>query len=239
VSPDVERIVVAGGDGTINEVLNGLDDPLRTPLVHLATGTANQVHRDLGLPWSISGMVDVVERGKVLRVDMGLVGERRFLTLLTAGFDAKVTEQLGKRRPKRLGYTGYFMPIMRALREYRPIGLRVTVDGCAAVTGQLAMVLKVRHYGGFFIFSDRAQLDSGCFEVVVLPHGSVPGLFKYAMSAVLGRMKHCRDVLCLKGGRVHIESDEPVPVQVDGDYFGTTPVDAVIVPASVSMVAPA
>ena len=224
VGPNVERLVVAGGDGTINEVLNGVDDPLRVPIVHLPTGTANMLHRDLGLPASLSSLADVLESGTVRRVDMGLVGERRFLMLLTAGFDAAVTEQLRRRRPTRLGYTGYFMPIVRTLMVYRPIRLRVTVDEGATVTGYLAMILNVRHYGGYFVFSDRARLDSGCFEVVVMPDGNVPELFRYAVRAFLRNMRRCRDVVCLSGRRVRIESDEPVSVQVDGDYFGTTPV---------------
>jgi len=169
---------------------------------------------------------------------MGLVGDRRFLLLLSAGFDAAVTEQLRRHRPKRLGYTGYFMPIVRALLEYRETKLHVTVDDGPPVVGQVAMVLNVRYYGGYFVFSDRARLDSGCFEVVVIPDGSVPNLFRYAVSALFRRMRYCQDVVCFRGRRVRIESEEPVFVQVDGDYFGTTPVDVELVPAGVAVVAP-
>lgn len=238
VGPNVERLVVAGGDGTINEVLNGMDDPLRVPIVHLPTGTANMLHRDLGLPASTVGLADVVENGTVCHVDMGLVGERRFLMLLSAGFDAAVTEQLRRRRPTQLGYTGYFMPIVRALLEYRPVKLRITVDKADTLTGYLAMVLNVRHYGGYFVFADRARLDSGSFEVAVLRNGSVPGLFGYAVCAFLRTMKQCRDVIYLSGRHVQIESEEPVSVQVDGDYFDTTPVTVSLVPASVAVVVP-
>jgi len=112
------------------------------------------------------------------------------------------------------------------------------VDDGPPIVGQVAMILNVRYYGGYFVFSDRARLDSGCFEVVVIPDGGVPTLFRYALSALFRRMRYCRDIVCFRGRRVRIESEKPVFVQVDGDYFGTTPVDVQLVPASVAVVAP-
>ena len=93
-----DRLVVVGGDGTLNEVLNGLPDPSRIPLTQLATGTANLLAHDLRLPFSVSGMTRLLENGSVRRLDMGLARDRRFLLVVSAGFDAMVTHEVQANR---------------------------------------------------------------------------------------------------------------------------------------------
>src|SRR5204862_2064920 len=79
---DVDRLVVAGGDGTLNEVLNGPCDPSRTPIALLPMGTANVLARELGLPREPVEIAAMIDGGAIRRLDMGLVGERRFLMVV-------------------------------------------------------------------------------------------------------------------------------------------------------------
>jgi YegS/Rv2252/BmrU family lipid kinase len=238
VSSDVERLVVAGGDGTINEVLNGLRDPSAVPLVLLASGTANMPARDLGLRAGPEATAELVSDGEVRMLDMGLVGDRRFLSVLSAGFDAAVTKVLHERRGKKLGYVGYSSPIIRAALRHRPVELEVIVDGGDPIKGKVVMLLKVRNYGGFFVFADDARPDSGCFHVRVFPEGSIASLLRYALAGLSRRTESLGDVVKLTGRTVRIESEHPVPVEIDGDYFGITPVTATIKPAAVPVIAP-
>ncbi|MGO8881259.1 MAG: diacylglycerol/lipid kinase family protein [Desulfomonilaceae bacterium] len=110
IGADLQRIVIAGGDGTVNEVLNGLLDPSIVPIVHLATGTANMLARELGLPTSVSETAGLVETGRILPVDMGVVSGRRFLLVASVGFDSFVTLQMTEMRRQFLGYRGYLIP---------------------------------------------------------------------------------------------------------------------------------
>ena len=122
VDGTVDRLVVAGGDGTVNEVINGLADPSRIPLLHLPTGTANQLARTLGLPPVPEALVAILEQGNVRRIDLGLANDRRFLLLVSAGFDAKVAAEVKKVRGDKLGYAGYALPLLKAAAEHLRAG---------------------------------------------------------------------------------------------------------------------
>jgi diacylglycerol kinase (ATP) len=238
IGPEVERLVVVGGDGTINEVLNGLRDPSRVPLLHMAAGTANMLARDLGLPTDPGRLAELLERGGIRRIDMGIIGGRRFLLLVSTGFDAMVTEEIRKHRGKTLGYLGYARPILRVISRYRPADLEILVDRNRKLTGTNVMVLNVRHYGGYFVFSETALLDSGHFDVCVFHGRGIVDLIRYGIAGFLKRVSKLPDVTRLSCTRVSISSRKPFPVEVDGDYFGTTPVDIEIKPSAVPVVVP-
>jgi diacylglycerol kinase (ATP) len=238
IRADVERLVVAGGDGTINEVLNGLPDPSAVPLVPLASGTANMLATDLSIPTQPEALAELVDTGKVRRLDMGLAGDRRFLSLISAGFDAAVTQVLHERRGKKLGYVGYSSPIVRAALRHRPVELEVTVDGGDSIVGKGAMILKARNYGGYFVFAEDACRNSGCFHVRVFSHSSLAAVLRYALAGLARRAARLGDVVKMTGLTIRIESADPVPVEIDGDYFGTTPVTATLEPVLVPVLSP-
>jgi diacylglycerol kinase family enzyme len=231
---DLERIVVAGGDGTVNDVLNGLDDPSRIPLAHLAYGTANMLARELRIPSDPDALAALVESGGFRRLDLGTAGQRRFLMVASSGFDAMVTRAVSRTRRGTLGYPGYVRPILRALREYRAPRLRVTVDGAEPLPGALAIVSNIRNYGGILSVADRARPDSGVLDVCVFSGERVGDLVRYGLAGLLRRVSRLPDVHYRTGRRIAIESEEPAAVQIDGDYRGTTPlsigVEAAVVP---------
>ena len=164
---DLDRIVVAGGDGTVNDILNGLEDPSRIPLAHLAYGTANMLARELRIPREPSALAALVERGTCRRLDLGRAGSRRFLLVASSGFDAMVTRAISRTRRGTLGYPGYARPILHALRRYRAPQLCVSVDGAEPLPGALAIVSNIRNYGGIFSVANRARPDSGVLDVCV------------------------------------------------------------------------
>lgn len=239
IGPEFERIVIAGGDGTINEVINGLKNPSRIPALHLATGTANMLTRDLGLPREHYELVKLMENGNTLYADLGKIGNRLFLLILSAGFDAGVAERLALNRPKTLGYFGYAKPILSAIVNYRPVSMKVIVDDGPEIEAASVMLLKVRHYGGYFIFSHSAAMDSGDFEIIALQKGGIPQLIKYAFAGLFKQTYRLTGVTKVKGKRVVIKSDEPVPVQIDGDYLGKTPITAEISDKKMALISPA
>jgi diacylglycerol kinase (ATP) len=230
----LDCIVVAGGDGTVNDVLNGLEDPSRIPLAHLAYGTANMLARELAIPRDPEALVSLVERGAWRRIDLGRAGSRRFLLVASSGFDAMVTRAISRTRRGTLGYPGYARPILGALRGYRAPELCVQVDGAAPLVGSLAIVSNIRNYGGIFSVADRARPDSGVLDVCVFSGEGVWDLARYAFAAARKRVSRLPDVAYRTGRRIVIQGREPTAVQIDGDYRGTTPlgieVDASVVP---------
>jgi diacylglycerol kinase family enzyme len=203
----LDRLVVAGGDGTLNEVMNGLRDPGKLVLAQLPLGTANLLGKEFGLP----------------RAAPELSTLRRFLAVASCGFDAMVTEAIGRARTGRLGYRGWIAPILRTLRHYRPPALRVRVDEQPELRGGLFIASNVKTFGGLFSLPDQASPESGVLQVCVFEGGRITDLTRYAVSGLLGRVARLGDVVFTTGRRITIDSDEPVPLEVDGDSCGTTP----------------
>jgi YegS/Rv2252/BmrU family lipid kinase len=236
----VDCIVAAGGDGTLNEVVNGLADPSRTPLVPLALGTANMLAGALGIPPTPAAVAAVIERGSVRRIDLGLVGASRFLGVAGVGFDAMVTEAVRRTRRGTLGYPGYALPILRTLAGYSAPRLHVRLDGGAPQTCGFAIVAKLRNYGGLFAVTPDAEPDSGRLHLCMFRDASIPGLVRIVLPAWRGALAERGDCVVTSAERIEIDSDGPAPVavQLDGDAWGTTPIAITLSPRVVPMLVP-
>ncbi|MEX2213743.1 MAG: diacylglycerol kinase family protein [Phycisphaeraceae bacterium] len=272
---DLDRLIVAGGDGTLNEVLNGLVDPSRVPIVQMPVGTANVLVRELGLPWKPAGVAEIVESGRVRLVDMGeirmvadedtnqsasqsdvgptltrpLPGREgsleqtsaswtRFLVVMSVGFDSMVIEDIHRNRKGKLGFFGYMKPIWRTIRRYTPPVITVRVDGQAMERGAMVVVANARNYAGLFTVAEKAAMDSGVLDVCVLPRGKVRSLVRFAWAAWRRKLSRVSGVQSLQGRSVMIESNTPMAVEVDGEYYGQTPVEVRIKPGVVPIVVP-
>jgi len=242
----LDALVVAGGDGTLNEVLNGLEDPGAVPLTQLAMGTANILAHELRLPTAPGEVARMLEGGRLVAADLGELrrgggpgSARRFLMVVSAGFDALVTREIRQTRKGTLGYLGYVKPVMRVLARYRPPRLRVTVDGRGGYRGAWVIVSKTRNYGGLFTVAERARVDSGQLEVLVFERAGLPHLAEALLRGLGGRgLSTAPGVLATRGTRVRIESDEPVDVEVDGDHWGEVPAEVELHPGRVRLFVP-
>jgi len=232
--PDgIGALVVCGGDGTLNEVLNGLENPEATPIAVLPAGTANVISHELALTRVPGELIRTIEAGHVRRIDMGIANGHRFLMIASAGFDALVTREIKKERKGTLGYRRYLLPIAKTLSGYRPPTLNITVDGGEAVNGELVIISNTRNYGGLFTVTPDARCDSGCFDICVLHAASFLSLCRFGIEAFfVGRISPTLATY-MKGRQIKIETYEQTPVELDGDYFGTTPLEVDIVPAAV------
>ena len=234
----LDRIVAVGGDGTLSDVVNALPDPARVPLALLATGTANMLAQELGLPRAPEAVADLVERGRVRRLDLARAAGRRMVMNASAGFDALVVQTIALRRTGSLGYRGYALPILRALARYRPPHLDVEVDG--GPTGRerlpaaLVIVSSIANYGGLFRVAERARPDDGLLDVVACARARVPDLVRYVLAARRGRVSQLPGVAWRTATRVRIDG-EPVPVQIDGDWRATVPVEIEVEPAALAL----
>lgn len=235
-----DLIIAAGGDGTLNEVLNGLEHPERTPLTVFPVGTANLVARETGMTGHVERAADAYLRGSILQADLGIARngageERRFLAVAGAGFDAMVTEAVARSRKKRLGFRGYLGPVWDVLRTYRAPCLRATIDDRIVEESAFIVVSNTRNYGGLFSLCPAAVLTDGFLDVIVWRGKSILSLTGLFAAAFVKQTHRIRGADIRRGRVICIESDEPVPVQVDGDAFGTTPLTVSLVPRGVQL----
>ncbi len=233
-----DALLVVGGDGTLNEVVNGMPDPGAVPLALLPTGTANLLAHDLGLSRRPEALRAVLAAGKTRRIDAGLANGRRFLAVASCGFDAEVAREVARVRGRRMGYLRYAGPIVRTLYRHRSRSLRVRVDDGAPVQGGRAVVSNTRNYGGLFVIADRARCDSGRLEVVVAERADRMALVTLGLRALVRRIGGARGLHVSSGRTVTIEAEPSQPFQVDGDYAGETPLSIEVLPRAVSVFAP-
>jgi diacylglycerol kinase (ATP) len=236
IDPEVSRIVVAGGDGTLNEVINGLPDPSRVPIVLLPTGTSNVMAHEIGLTNELESIAHLMQYGEISRTDMGTIGEHRFLLFASAGIDANIQREVLNHGKARSGYRRYMIPVLKTLARYQPPHFRVSVDGNGDLQGGMVFVGNTRFYGGVFTITDQARCDSGHFDICVVPNGGIPSLARFYLAAACGRVSRTKNIHYHIGMQIQIKSDKPAAVQVDGDYFGTTPVLINIHPSVVPLV---
>ena len=164
---------------------------------------------------------------------------KRLSFLVTGiGFDAMAVHDLESRRSGPIRRTAYVASGLRALARYVPPSLEVEIDG-AKVPGRFAQVLasNVVHYAGLRVLSADRRLDDGLFEVYLFPNGSRLGLAGYGFRALLLGLPGGSCVR-LRGRRVCVHSDVPVPCQVDGDAYGRTPVEIAVHPVQSRLLVP-
>lgn len=229
-------LVAIGGDGTVNEVLNGMPDPGR-PLGVLPLGTANVLAIELGLPRTVEGAADVLARGHCRQLAIGRCGERRFLLFCGAGVDGAVVQRLAQVRDGTLGKHKWLAPILHTLWHWPRFSLRATLDG-GEVLDDLSSVLvtRVRNYGGVVWLPREVSCDSGLLHVLCFRQRARTAWLWQGLRGLTGRMRGGGSLLVRSARSVRIDGE--APFQLDGDFGGTSPVAIDLLPQPANIFAP-
>ena len=214
-------VVAAGGDGTINEVVNGLLGS-DTPLGLVPLGTGNDLVKLFDLPPDQPAIAaQRLRDGRPRPIDLGIANGRAFTNGLGCGFDAQVTVE--SRRSTRLrGFAVYLVALVRALAHYQSPRMRVTFDG-ETIEGRmlLATVANGRCQGGGFWLTPDAQPDDGRLDLCLVEHLRLDEIVRYVPKVLRGTHMRLRQVRMAQVGAVTIQSDAPIPMHVDGELLGT------------------
>ncbi len=235
----VDRIVIVGGDGTFNEVLNGIPTGFSIPVIQLPTGNANLLAHDLSLPRNPMDTANLLENGRIIMADTGTMNHLKFIMIASAGFDARVTEELKKIRTGRASNFSYVLPVLRTLRKRERTWFNVVVDDRVFARGQWVIVSKTRTYGSICEMAFDAGVATGVLDIIVLPGESAGASLLYFLMAKFSRITRLKNVGYLKGKKVTITAGGPIPMEVDGDFAGRYPeVTIELHPASLPLVVP-
>ncbi len=233
-----DLIVVAGGDGTVNEVVGALMGS-STPMAVIPMGTANVLAKELGMPWDMFLAADVISKGRVRLFDVGLAGDRHFMLFAGIGFDARVSAELKRLRGGHITYLDYIVPLVRAFKNYIPHRFAVIIDGTLVTAQACHLVIgNVRSYGGPIEFTSWAKFDDGLLDVCVFLGAWKRDVVRYLISAVLRRHLDQTDVRYYTGQVIELEGARNAPCQLDGDFRTPTPTKFKIVPQALRVIAP-
>jgi diacylglycerol kinase (ATP) len=235
ISADV--IVSVGGDGTLNEIANGLvETGSETPIAIVATGTANVISRELGMPNNVASQVQLAIDAPIRRIDLGRAGDRFFIMSAGAGFDAAVVNKVSMSRTGRgITMLNYVIPCLTEGMTYPFPAMRVIVDGRVVdEKSTFTVVGNMRRYGGIFrIFRDACP-DDGMLHVCCMHASNLLDLFRYSWGGFFNRLCEFMDVTYYQGKRITVEADDQVFLQIDGDPGGQLPMTFELLPRAVS-----
>ena len=237
LSPEVDLVLAVGGDGTLREVLDGLVDP-EIPVALLPYGTANVLAHELGLPRDVHHALEIILRGHRQALDVTHVKGHLSFLVTGVGIDAMAVRDVEERRHGTITKWSYVLALCRALLSYVPPRMRVELDG-EALDGEFGFVLvsNTAHYGGLLRLERSSRLDDGRLEVYLFPTGSIPELAASVLRGVLRGLPGGA-VEMRRARRVRIDSEEPVPYQIDGDFGGETPLEVELAPNQYRLLVP-
>ncbi len=230
-------IVAAGGDGTVLDLINRHPE---VPIAVLPMGTENLLARYLGIPRRGGSFVArMIATGHTDRFDVGTINHSRFLIMASCGIDAAIIHHAHLARRGHITRRHYWTPILHTLQtwSYRP--LRLFIDGTSQpIEGRLAIVANVPRYALHLPVTSRASPQDGQLDVRVFRHQSPFQLARDLTNVLLRGDREWSGVVHRLASRIRIESDQPLPVQADGDPAGTTPCDIGIDPAAARLFVP-
>ncbi len=232
-------VIAAGGDGTINEVIQALAGS-ETALGVLPMGTVNVWAREMGIPLDRARARDILVHGQTRRIDLGRVNERYFLLMAGVGIDGEVTQAVERKPLKRLGALGYILAALWFGPGYPgfPLTLRIDDDDPIRTRALQIIIGNTQLYGGALKFTWLARCDDGLLDLCVVYKRGLLGRLVVLGDFVL---KHERRRLWVRYNtfkKVVIETRDPVAIQIDGDPAGTTPATFEVVPASLTVIVP-
>lgn len=228
-------VVAVGGDGTTNEVLNGLRPGV--PLAVFGTGTANVLARELGLPRNPERAAEVVAAGHELEIWAGRLNGQRFLMWVGIGYDAWVVNNADLRLKETIGQGAYMVAMLSQIARYGSQRFQLVVDG-RAVDCYSAIVANARYYGGSFILSQHANIARPSLQVLMFRKAGRWNLIKFMLALLVGRMESMDGVESVAARHLQVKEIPGEPLQADGDPAGWLPADIQVDSEPVSVLVP-
>jgi len=234
-----DLVVAMGGDGTINEVLNGLED--HTPLGILPLGTANVLARELRIPVNdLATACEVLRTGEPRPMDLGSCNGRRFSLMAGIGFDAEAVKEVPPNVKDLIGAPAYVLSGLRALANTdRSLRYRLYLpERRLHSRGMMLVVANAASYAGPLQIAPMASLDDGWLDLCLFRERSRVAFLGQWINVLMRRHLQDPHFAYHRVRQVRVECDPPAAVQLDGDYFGRTPVEIRVLPGAVRVVRP-
>lgn len=247
-----DRIICVGGDGTLNEVVNGFFDD-NTPLGKSAVlgfipnGTGCDFCRTVPIPTGLEASLETIREGHRRTIDLGLIRYRNhegrqctryFHNIASFGLGGEVDDRVNRTSKACGPFITFIWATLATLFSYGTKSIRIRMDGGAEQTVDVLniAVANGRYHGGGMLVAPDAVTDDGLFDVTVIGAMSLPLVFWHLPKLYTGGIKRIRQVSLSTGKRVIASSEQRVLLDIDGEQPGTLPAELSIVPGAITMV---
>ena len=229
-------VVAAGGDGTINEVVNGLAGS-EVALGVLPVGTMNVFASELGLPPGLDAAWDLVEARPIRKIDLARANDQYFVQLAGVGLDAQVVKETSWASKKNFGPLSYLVSAAQ-IAARKPPELVVECERMER-EGSFVLIGNGRYYGAPIKVFHEARLDDGRLDVLIFKNLGYLDIGRYLTGIVMGTHTQLPDVEYFQTRRLRVRSTQTVPVELDGELAGQLPVTFRISSHKLRVIAPA
>lgn len=235
----VDMVIVGGGDGTLNAVVDGIVDT-QLPLGVLPLGTANDLARTLGIPTTLADACGVIAAGRVKQIDLGWVNGKHFFNVASLGLSVQITQKLTKEAKRRWGIFAYAATAIQVIWQTRPFSAEIRLDDqvIQVKTVQIA-VGNGRYYGGGMAVTHDATIDDQRLDLYSLELRHWWQMLPLIPTMRQGRHTDLRSVRSLHGREFEVSTRKHRPINTDGEITTYTPARFRVVPHAITVLVPA
>jgi YegS/Rv2252/BmrU family lipid kinase len=224
VKEGFERVVAAGGDGTIHEVVNGLAGT-ETTLGLLPIGTVNVFAMELGLPSNNLDLCwNIIEGDNTRLIDLPSANDKYFVQLAGVGLDAQVVQETSATLKRNFGPLSYLISAAQ-IATRKPPRLVIESPDTTVKEGSFVLIGNGRRYGGPFPFFKQAVIDDGLLDVIIFKQLGYLDIISYLQKVFFSSEIRLPEVEYFQTASIRVSSEQDVPVELDGELVGSCPVD--------------
>lgn len=218
-------LIIIGGDGTINESVNGLKYDI--PVSILPAGTGDDFIKNVSIGKSLDEQIETAINGKVRRIDLGQCNDRKFVNGVGIGFDGQIVEDMASKRvPLLSGHAAYYYHVLRILGGYKERKFDYEIDGESLQKDLILLTVgNGTTFGGGFNLMPEAKIDDGLLEICEI--GKVSGLRRFLNIHKLSNGTHgsLKEINFYKARSVKVNANDLLFAHIDGERMGKPPFD--------------
>lgn len=222
---EYDLVVVAGGDGTINEVVSGIAEaPYKPTLGIIPAGTTNDFARALAIPRDIQKAVDMIIEHRVQALDIGKVNGKYFVNIAGGGWLTELTYDVPIKLKSAIGQLAYYIKGIEMLPSLHPVSVTIEYD-VQAFTGEimLFLVANTNSLGGFEKLAPNALVDDGYFDLLILKKTNLAKFLRLATAALRGTHLEDERTIYTQAKKIKVTPNEKMLLNIDGEYGGELP----------------
>ncbi|WP_102272860.1 diacylglycerol kinase [Cytobacillus massiliigabonensis] len=224
-----DLVIAAGGDGTINEVVNGLaEQEYRPKLGIIPTGTTNDFARALHIPRDVVAATEIIVQGDTIPVDIGRINDKYFINIAGGGRLTELTYEVPSKLKTMIGQLAYYLKGIEMLPSIRSTEVSIEYDGkLFEGEAMLFLVGLTNSVGGFEKLAPDSSINDGLFSLLILKKTNLADFIRIATLAIRGEHVNDPHVIYTQANRIKVHSNEKVQLNLDGEFGGLLPAEFV------------
>ncbi|MCR8846448.1 diacylglycerol kinase [Paenibacillus sp. SC116] len=227
-------IIAAGGDGTLNEVINGMAvKEHRPPLGIIPLGTTNDFARALGIPRQWEEACDLIVRQQTMPIDVGQANDKYFINIAGGGSLTELTYEVPSKLKTLMGQLAYYVKGLEKVARLAPTELHFNIEGHGQFSGEfmLFLITNSNSVGGFEKLAPDAVINDGLLDILMMKKCNLAEFLRIATLALRGEHLNDPHIVHLQSKRIEVTSPDYVQLNLDGELGGTLPTVFQVLPS--------